>query len=269
MTLPNYIRCKGVRWIFLDLDDTLFDFRANSAVALRMLYDKYEYILKNFNTYENFQSYYRRHNDRMWYAYHHALIDSETLKRERFERVLRDCERLDNAGCPVIIEDDDTYEYGHEEPVPGEMSRLAMELNDYYLDTLAQQKIVTEGAFELLEFLRRRVMIGVLSNGFQEVQYRKLYITGLWRYVQRMVVSDEIGVTKPDSRLFRYAEQETGIAPGEAVMVGDNPDADISGALAAGWQAVYFDRFGKGGAPEGTPVATSLRDVIGMLDFSK
>ena len=60
-----------------------------------------------------------------------------------------------------------------------------------------------------------------------------------------MVISDEIRIQKPDPRIFRYAEQETGATPDTTIMIGDNPDNDIQGALDAGWQAIYLDRKSK------------------------
>ena len=118
-------------------------------------------------------------------------------------------------------------------------------LNDRYLWLLGECDASVEGAKELLDELSRKYLIGVLTNGFIEVQYRKLRSTGLDRYIQRMVISDEIGIQKPDSRLFRYAEQATGATPESTIMIGDNPDNDIRGAIDAGWSAIYLDRKGK------------------------
>lgn len=93
----------------------------------------------------------------------------------------------------------------------------------------------------MLKELRQKYLIGVLSNGFKGIQYKKLVNSGLDSYIQRVVISEEIGIQKPDARIFRYAETATGASADSAVMVGDNPANDVGGAIAAGWRAIYYD----------------------------
>ncbi|MDE6056815.1 MAG: HAD-IA family hydrolase, partial [Muribaculaceae bacterium] len=121
---------------------------------------------------------------------------------------------------------------------------------------------------DLLAKVSERHLIGVLTNGFTEAQYRKLKSSGLDRYIQRMVISDEIGVQKPDSRLFRYAEQATGALPASTLMIGDNPDNDIKGAIDAGWRAIYLDRKNKpfsSSSPLYLGRRTTLMEILPML----
>ena len=140
-------------------------------------------------------------------------------------------------------------------------------VNDRYLWLLGECNTPVEGAGDILESLSRRFLIGVLTNGFTEVQYRKLNSTGLDRYIQRMVISDEIGIQKPDPRIFRYAEQETGAEPSTTIMIGDNPDNDIRGAINAGWRAIYLDRKSKPFTTD-SPLFLGRIDSLGkMADF--
>ncbi len=207
----------ALKWIFFDLDDTLFDFTSASLISLRKLYEETPDIQSRFSSPEAFIDEYHIHNKRMWQLHESGQISADFLKPERFRLTIAP-ERED------------------------EETRNAMRaLNDRYLWLLGECKSPMEGAKELLEMLSKKYLIGVLTNGFTEVQYRKLRSTGLDRYIQRMVISDEIGIQKPDSRLFRYAEQETGATPESTIMIGDNPDNDIQGSLDAGWQAIYFD----------------------------
>lgn len=237
MNLHILLNHFSVKWVFFDLDDTLFDFAKNSEIALHNLYDNFEYLSELFPDYNVFSDTYHIANDRLWQDYHHARIDSQTLKRERFLSLLRD------RGV---------------EPDP----LLADRWNDYYLNSLGRQSHTIDGAHEVLQNAARKYMIGVLSNGFSNVQYHKLRSTGLWRYVQRMVLSDEIGVNKPDERLFRYAEAAVGATPQQCVLIGDNPDADIVGAINAGWKAIYFNRHGKPAIVPGVPEVDSLNSII-------
>ena len=83
-----------------------------------------------------------------------------------------------------------------------------------------------------------------------------------------MVISDEIGVQKPDARLFRYAEQATGALPASTLMIGDNPDNDIKGAIDAGWRAIYLDRKDKpfsSSSPLYLGRRTTLMEIFPML----
>lgn len=214
-------RIMTPKWIFFDLDDTLFDFSSASLVSLGRLYNESSDIRSRFSSPEAFIDEYHIHNKRMWQLHESGQITADFLKGERF-RLTISPERED------------------------EENRRAMRmLNDLYLWHLGECNAPVEGAKELLTKISRKYLIGVLTNGFTEVQYRKLRSTGLDRYIQRMVISDEIGIQKPDTRLFRYAEQETGATPDTAIMVGDNPDNDMQGAINAGWRAIYIDRKGK------------------------
>lgn len=237
MAEPIKIAKNGLRWVFFDLDDTLFDFRANSDSALLKLYKEDEYISNLYPDYQEYANVYHQANSRLWEAYHHASITADFLRRERFQALFR------GAGLPPD-------------------AKRAELWDKRYLDILALESRLVPGAIDILERAREHYLIGILSNGFREVQYKKLQTTGLWRYVQRMVVSDEIGINKPDARLFRFAEQAVGARPEECLMIGDNPDADIKGAVDAGWRTVYFNRNGKPALVTGIPETDSLDDIL-------
>lgn len=214
-------RFMAPKWIFFDLDDTLFDFSDASLISLRKLWDESSEIKSVFDNPDAFIDEYHIHNRRMWELHESGQISADFLKGERFRLTL------------AHDRDDD------------ETRRRMRAFNDRYLWLLGGCNAPVDGAKDLLEVLSNKYLIGVLTNGFTEVQYRKLRSTGLDRYIQRMVISDEIGIQKPDPRIFRYAEQETGAIPETTIMIGDNPDNDIQGALNAGWHAVYLDRKSK------------------------
>lgn len=232
--------CKVV---FVDLDDTIWDFRVNSLLALRAVYDELE-VRCEIPDYEQFKCSYMATNKELWELYHHNRITKDFLLRERFARPFR------LAGSRVA--DDDRF-----------LSRL----NDRYLDILSQQTTLVPGAVELLDYLTDRgYPLYILSNGFAEVQSRKLRSGGIDRYFRRIILSDEIGITKPDRRLFDYALQQIGATADEAVILGDNYDADILGAMNAGWKAIYFNR-DNAPIPGPTPhfTITSLSQATAIL----
>lgn len=210
------LMCKT---LFIDLDDTIWDFRANSVQALRQVYGEFS-LEREFADYEQFRSLYMKANHELWEEYHHNRVTKDFLIVERFARPFR------QAGSAL----------------GGDMSFI-MSLNDRYLDVLAWQKLLVPGAVDLLDYLTDKgYPLYILSNGFAEVQSRKLQAGGIARYFKRLVLSDEIGITKPDRRLFDYALQVVGGTAADTVIVGDNYDADILGAMNAGWRAIYFNR---------------------------
>lgn len=231
------------KWIFFDLDDTLFDFSSASLISLRKLYDETPEIQSRFPSPEAFIEEYHIHNKRMWELHEKGQITADFLKPERFRLTIAP-EREDE-----------------------ETRRTMRAHNDRYLWHLGKCNAPMEGAKELLETLSKKYLIGVLTNGFTEVQYRKLRSTGLDRYIQRMVISDEIGIQKPDTRLFRYAEQETGANAEECLMIGDNPDNDVKGALDAGWKAIYFDWKAKPFASDSPLYLGSITSLEELLSY--
>lgn len=206
-------------WVWLDLDDTLIDFKANSAEALRLTYSHFD-LRRYFPTLEEWTESYMRHNHALWDRYNRAEITQKHLRVHRF---------LD----PIAERTAMTEE---------EFAGMATEMDRKYLDFLAAQKPLVDGAMELVDTLREyNYKIGVLSNGFCDVQHRKIRTAGLEGKIDLTVLSDDIGVNKPDIRLYRHAMELAGDTdPGHHLMIGDNPSTDIAGAVGAGWEAILL-----------------------------
>lgn len=238
------IDTSSVHVVWVDLDDTIIDFRANSRAALANLYRQRRFD-SLWPTVDDWIAAYERHNISLWVDYSVGIIDNATLRLERFRRPLTDAGMSD-----------------------AEARKLSPGLDPQYLDLLAQEKRLIPGAPALLAKLRERgFTIGVLSNGFADVQHRKIARAGLADKIDITVLSDDIGVNKPDTRLFRYAQSRTQW-PDDAsahLMIGDNPATDIGGALKAGWQAVWFNPRQLSDLPEGAVEAASLDDITQAL----
>ncbi len=231
------------KYLFIDLDDTIWDFRANSMLALRQVYDEFE-LAQEIPDYERFRSRYVATNHALWELYHHGQVTKEFLIVERFARPFRE------EGSRL-----------------GDDAEFLSRLNTRYLNVLAEQKSLVPGAIELLDYLTGKgYPLYILSNGFAEVQHRKLESGGIAHYFKRLILSDEIGVTKPDRRIFDYALQQIGAEPSEVLIVGDNYDADILGAMNAGWTALYFNRDNLA-IPGEQPhyMVTSLSEIVNIL----
>ena len=230
-----------IRMVWVDLDDTIIDFRGNSRRALSRVYHDYHAIGRLFDDSEAWISAYERHNHRLWTLYNRAEISCTYLREERFIRPLAE------AGM-----------------TRREASALTHDLDRIYLDRLAEESTLVDGALALLERLRKvRLNVGVLSNGFADVQHRKIASAGIAHLIDITVLSDDIGINKPDTRIFSHAMKRSGISdPSAHLMIGDNPATDIEGALAAGWQAILFNPTGLLHAPSPAHTVERLDDIV-------
>ena len=208
-----------MKWLFFDLDDTLWNFTANSSIALKKLYEISPILKKLFKSLDEFVEIYHRNNARMWDLYSRGMVTTKELKVERWRSTLA------------------TKQFEV-------LTAVCEELDKNYLDILAQQTEQIPGVIEMLERLTKKYLIAVLSNGFSATQYKKLHYSGLDRFVTRTIVSEEIEINKPNPRIFEYAINETGATP-PYIMVGDNAYSDIYGAMKAGWNAIWYNPTGK------------------------
>lgn len=198
--------------VWFDLDDTLWDFSANSIEALKEVYKHFS-LDRYWPDAESWMESYHKINYPLWDKLSAGLISQAELRHERFFRPLV------NAGMTAE-----------------EAQETTQEADGYYLDRLGRRSLLIEGAKELVEKIRvRGFKTGILSNGFSEVQYNKLHSGGLARLFDFVVLSDDIDIHKPDVRIYRHAETVAQTPPERSVMIGDNCETDIAGALNADW----------------------------------
>ncbi|MDD2960913.1 MAG: YjjG family noncanonical pyrimidine nucleotidase [Muribaculaceae bacterium] len=208
----------NINTVFIDLDDTIWDFTNNSKIALRYVYDCYEISKKDIE-YKDFIDKYESINTKLWELYHYGKIEKDYLVNERFRYALA--------------------ENGYNEE---NLQSLACDMNIEYLDYLSKLPNIVPGAKELLQYLSNKYSVGVLSNGFKGIQAQKLKSGKLDKYIDLVVLSDEVGITKPLKGIFDYAIKARNANPKQTIMIGDNYDADICGANNAGWKTIFFNR---------------------------
>ncbi|MDR1779920.1 MAG: YjjG family noncanonical pyrimidine nucleotidase [Tannerella sp.] len=200
--------------LFFDLDDTLWDTTRNNRECLREVFHDYHFD-NHYETFEAFYNTYMPHNLMLWERYRKGEIDRRTLIVERLLYVLR----------PMGIDDID----------------FIMKLNDYYLQLTTNKTALVPGAIELLEYLKPRYRLFILSNGFREIQALKLQNSGLAPYIERMILSEDACIQKPNKGIFDFALKNTNARRSESLMTGDSWDADIIGAHNARIDQIWFN----------------------------
>jgi HAD superfamily hydrolase (TIGR01549 family) len=202
-----------------DLDDTLFDHRYGTRAAQVTLRERHE-VLRAWDE----TAFARRHSE-LLEAFHLEVLAGRLTVDEA--RVRRFSALFAEAGRPLSS---------------AECDGVAAEYRDAYR---ASWRLVP-GALEMLQALSGRVRLGVVTNNVVEEQMRKVRELGLEPLLDAVVISEAVGVSKPNPRIFEIALAQVGCLAADAVMVGDSWTTDIAGAVAAGLRAVWFN---PGGAP--------------------
>jgi len=233
---------KTYKDLFIDFDDTLYDTHGNAVIALGELFEAFG-LSRYFERPETFYDSYWTANIDLWTRYAKGEITRDYLIVERFRRPL-------SAGQGIAV----TEQY-------------CLQMSDAFLQLCSSKPGTVEGARELMDYLKAKgYRMHLCSNGFHEVQYRKLEACGLRPYFDTIVLSEDAGANKPSPLYFDYALRQTGAGRAETLMIGDNLQTDVLGAMAAGIDAVFFDRYPeyeKDGKP--TFTVKSLREIQDIL----
>jgi putative hydrolase of the HAD superfamily len=205
---------KNYHHIFFDLDETLWDFRSNSQEALGELFDHF-HLNDHHLRKELFLERYHFHNDFFWDQYRKGLIDRETLRIVRFQTTLQEFK----------IKNDE----------------LVKDLSVTYLEMLPNKKNLMEGTLDVLAYLQPKYHIHIITNGFEEVQLKKIKNSGLEMYFKYVITSERAGTQKPQPGIFKYAMQISNASLLNSIFIGDSLEADIKGAKAVGMDHIYFN----------------------------
>ena len=225
--------------LFIDLDDTLYDFSAASQESFRETYDLLHYE-RYFNSFEHFYSIYEPYNLQLWHIYGEGKITKEELNKRRYSYP------LEVVGV-------------HDQELADTFCREA-------LGRIPTKNKLIEGAKELLEYLRPKYNLYILSNGFKELQSRKMCTVGIDKYFDALILSEDIGVNKPNRELYEYALQKTASTTEDSIMIGDMFETDIVGAANIGMKQIYFNPKKKEGMPfTPTYMVTELLQIKDIL----
>jgi len=145
---------------------------------------------------------------------------------------------------------------------------LVEELVGRFIEERTRRQIVFPDVGPALPELYKHHKLAMLTNGAPSLQRFKIDASGLARYFATITISGELGIGKPDPRIFHYTLEQLGVAPEKALMIGDSIDRDVRGAQKAGLRCIWLNRFAQS-IPQDMPVdgiIHNLSELISILE---
>ncbi len=225
----------NIKHIFFDLDHTLWDFETNSDHTFEFILDRNN-IQVNFN---DFKENYRPINHKYWKLFREDKVSKADLRHGR----LKDTFAILN----FYIE-----------------AKLIDLLAEEYITYLSQYNALFDGAIEILNYLQANYQLHIITNGFEEVQFKKLENSNLRSFFKEIITSEKVGFKKPNPEIFKYALNIARANVHESIMIGDNLEADILGAKNMGMHTI-FCAFNNESVPEDILSVTKLTEIKRFL----
>jgi putative hydrolase of the HAD superfamily len=219
--------------IFFDLDHTLWDFDKNSELTFETIFNK------NHPTIETkiFIEKYVPINQACWKLYQYDKISHKEL---RYNRLKHSFDAINYAISDEQIES----------------------IAEEYIQLLPENNHLFDGAFEVLDYLNQKYKLHIITNGFAEVQHKKLSNSNIGSYFQTITNSEMAGVKKPNPIIFEYALDLAKAKKENSIMIGDCLEADVQGALDAGLDAIFFNG-------NNVQVEQNIKQVNHLLELKK
>ncbi|WP_086981326.1 pyrimidine 5'-nucleotidase [Vibrio aphrogenes] len=218
-------------WIFFDADETLFHFDAFQGMQLMFKRKGITFTEQDFADYQAI-------NKPLWVDYQNGDISAEQLKHIRFEGWAN------------------------------KLGTTPSELNSAFLEAMADICSVLPGAKELMEAIAGKAKVGIITNGFTDLQEIRLARTGMDKYVEQVIISEQVGIAKPDTIIFEHALNRVGNpCKSKVLMVGDNLHSDILGGLNSGLETCWLNSHGATATDGITPhyTVSSLSELQAIL----
>ncbi len=197
------------KWLLFDADGTLFDYAGAEALALENTFAQMDAAYK-----PEYLQVYQRVNSSLWLQLEQGGITPEKLKTERFALLFQEI----GACLDVAF-----------------FSKL-------YLQNLAASSRLIEDAAQVVQTLHEKYQIAIITNGLTDVQRPRIARSGIQDYVRAVIISEEIGVAKPDPAYFETARQRLGGPDKEEILIiGDSLTSDILGGHNSGIDTCWFN----------------------------
>jgi len=219
--------------VFFDLDHTLWDFDKNSALTFEIIFKKNNLLIDL----EHFTKDYQPINLKYWKLYRDEKVSKSNLRYGRLN---------DAFNALRIVVDD----------------KVIHQLSIDYIHYLTAFNHLFEGAIEILEYLKPKYKLHIITNGFKEVQQTKLDKSKISHYFKTVTSSDAVGVKKPNPKVFNHALQLANIKKENGIMIGDSYEADVLGALNIGLDAICFNY-------HAVTLENEIKEIKHLLDLKK
>mgnify|MGYP000266123001 CR=1 FL=1 len=225
--------------LFFDLDDTIWAFSQNARDTFEEVYQKYSFD-RYFDSFDHYYTLYQQRNTELWIEYGEGKITKDELNRQRFFYPLQ----------AVGVEDE----------------ALAEQFSKDFFAIIPTKSTLMPHAKEVLEYLAPKYNLYILSNGFQELQSRKMRSAGVDRYFKKIILSEDLGVLKPWPEIFHFALSATQSEVRDSLMIGDSWENDVAGAKGVGMHQVFYNVTGKEELPfQPTYHISNLKELMQIL----
>ncbi len=201
----------NIKHIFFDLDHTLWNFDKNSELTFKQIF-KEQNIQLNV---EDFLEVYMPINLNYWRLYREDKISKSDLRYSRLK------DSFDAVNYNITDE-------------------LINKISEGYISYLPNHNHLFDGDIEVLEYLKEKYELHIITNGFEEVQNLKMQKSGILKYFKEIITSESVGVKKPNPKVFEFALSKANTIAGDSIMIGDSYEADVMGALNVGMLAIHF-----------------------------
>jgi putative hydrolase of the HAD superfamily len=226
--------------LFFDLDHTLWDFERNSAASLTDIYHNFALQSHGVASLENFIENFIEINTQLWNSFDRGQITHGHIREHRFRLVF--------------------------EALKVPLPTFATALGEEYLRLLPQHSYLLDGAVELLDYCTSKgYELHIISNGFDYIQAQKMASSRIDHYFKNVITNENAGAKKPDYQIFDYALKRAAATKIESLMIGDNWEADVVGALRFGIDAAYYNPAGNSCAEPPTYDVRHLNDLCKIL----
>lgn len=200
----------NIQHIFFDLDHTLWDFEKNSELALQKVFKKQNITIDL----TSFLQVYKPINLEFWRLFRNEQVTKSELRYGRLKKT------FDALGYAIS-------------------DNLIHTIANEYIEFLPHFNYLFDGTFEILEYLKAKYKLHIITNGFEKVQLEKLKNSKILDYFNVVVTSESVGVKKPNPKVFNYALGLANAKKEQSIMIGDSVEADVLGALNVGMQAIH------------------------------
>lgn len=227
---------SAYKHLFFDLDHTLWDFDTNAKHTMSDVFSEFDLHKKVTPEFQAFYEKYLYHNKILWERYQKGFISTEELKWKRMWRTLLD------------------FKVGDE--------NLAKNMSARFLEILPTKKNMFPYTVEILNYLtEKKYILHLITNGFEKTQWNKLRNSKIDHFFTEVITSEASNSVKPDKEIFEYALSKSNAKLEESIMIGDNPEADIQGAINAGMDSIFVNHIGATIEQQPTYIITHLNEL--------